>query len=88
MARPLTQLLKREAFLWTAAAGEVFSIQKCMLMNGPTLQVLDFTAPFIINCDASGSGFGAVLHQDARSIVFYSRRWCYSMSSWWRTSAS
>jgi hypothetical protein len=73
VARPLTQLLKWEAFMWTPAADEAFSALKRAPTTGPTLQLPDFTAPFIVNCDASGSGFGAVLHQDAGPIAFYSR---------------
>jgi hypothetical protein len=37
------------------------------------LQLPDFNCRFIVNCDASGSGFGAVLHQDGGPIAFYSR---------------
>jgi hypothetical protein len=73
VARPLTQLLKREAFAWTADADTAFTTLKRALTRGPTLQLPDFSNPFIVNCDASGSGFGAVLHQDGGPIAFYSR---------------
>jgi hypothetical protein len=73
VARPLTQLLKREAFSWSPAAEEAFQALKTALASGPTLQLPDFDAPFIVNCDASGSGFGAVLHQDGGPIAYYSR---------------
>jgi len=62
IARPLTQLLKKAAFRWTATADEAFQALKLALTSGPALQLPDFTRSFIVNCDASGSGFGAVLH--------------------------
>jgi hypothetical protein len=37
------------------------------------LQLPDFDKPFIIDCDVSGSGFGAVLHQGAGPLAFFSR---------------
>jgi len=33
----------------------------------------DFTRAFIVDCDASDSGFGAVLHQGGGPIAFFSR---------------
>jgi hypothetical protein len=73
VACPLTQLLKREAFSLSADAAAAFQALKHALTSGPTLQLPDFPAPFIVNCDASGSGFGAVQHQDKGPIAFYSR---------------
>jgi hypothetical protein len=73
VAWPLTQLLKREAFSWSADATSAFQALKHAVTSGSTLQLPDFDAPFIVNCDASGSGFGAVLHQEGGPIAFYSR---------------
>ena len=73
IATPLTALLKRDAFRWSDAAAAAFDMLKSALTSGPVLQLPDFTAPFVINCDASGSGFGAVLHQSAGPIAFFSR---------------
>jgi hypothetical protein len=41
--------------------------------DGPVLQLRDFDAPFVVDCDASGTGFDAVLHQGHSSIAFFSR---------------
>jgi hypothetical protein len=42
-------------------------------MTAPVLQLLNFNIQFVIECDASGSGFGAVLLQGDIPIVFFSR---------------
>jgi hypothetical protein len=73
IAAPLTQLLKKEAFVWSSEATTAFTTLKQVLTTGPVLQLPNFDKPFIVNCDASGAGFGAVLHQEAGPIVFYSR---------------
>jgi len=68
IAAPLTALLKRKAFLWSSAATEAFDALKQALTTAPVLQLPDFDKPFIIDCDASGTGFGAVLHQGRASL--------------------
>jgi hypothetical protein len=61
IAAPLTQLLKKEAFSWTPAAATTFNTLKTALTTAPVLQLPDFTKPFMVDCDVSGSGFVAVL---------------------------
>jgi hypothetical protein len=73
IARPLTQLLKKEGFTWTTTTTEAFDALKKSLTTTPVLQLPDFDKSFIVDCDASGSGFGAVLHQQDGPIAFYSR---------------
>lgn len=73
IAAPLTALLKRDAFQWTPDAARAFTELKQALSTAPVLQLPDFALPFIIECDASGSGIGAVLHQGAGPLTFFSR---------------
>jgi len=73
MAAPLTALLKREAFLWSPDATAAFLEFKKVLTSGLVLHMPDFTKGFVVDCDASGSGFGTVLHQVHGPIAFFSR---------------
>lgn len=69
----LTKLLKKEGFQWSPEADKAFEALKRALSTAPVLQLPNFANSFIVDCDASGSGFGAVLHQDEGPIAFFSR---------------
>jgi hypothetical protein len=72
IAAPLTALLKKDAFTWSEAAEAAFTALKSALTSSPVLALPDFSRPFIVECDASTYGFGAVLLQD-HPIAFFSR---------------
>ena len=73
IAAPLTQLLRKESFRWTEEASAAFYALKNALSTAPVLQLPDFNADFVVNCDASGTGFGAVLRQGAGPLAFFSK---------------
>jgi hypothetical protein len=73
LAEPLTSLLKKNAFHWTPSATTAFQSLKQAMLHPPVLRLPDFNQPFVIECDASGSGLGAVLMQNRQPISFLSK---------------
>jgi len=73
IAAPLTRLLRRDAFAWDDDATTAFHALKHALTTGPVLQMPDFAKLFVVDCDASGAGFGAVLHQGAGPLAYFSK---------------
>lgn len=73
IAAPLTRLLRRGAFAWDNEIEAAFQALKRALTTGPVFQMPDFDNPFMVDCDASGVRFGAVLHQGAGPLAFFSR---------------
>jgi hypothetical protein len=72
IAAPLTQLLTKDGFWWTTKAQEAFVKLKTALVTPPVLRLLDFEQPFIVECDASRTGLGAILSQNDQPIAFFS----------------
>jgi hypothetical protein len=54
---------KTATFIWTDACETSFDNLKTYLTSAPILAHPDFTKPFILDTDASGTAIGAVLSQ-------------------------
>lgn len=78
IARPLTILLKKDApFKWQEQQQAAFETLRDKLCEEPVLQYPDFTQPFIVTTDASGTAVGGILSQGPlgkdRPIAYTSR---------------
>jgi hypothetical protein len=64
IARPLYRLTEKEVgFMWNEEAQQAFILLKERLCEAPVLAYPDISRPFILDCDASNEGLGAVLSQ-------------------------
>lgn len=74
LTAPLTDITKKGAFSWGEGAHASFEKLKEVMGSCSVLALLDFTQPFVLECDASGEGIGAILMQDHHPIAFESRK--------------
>lgn len=73
-ASALIYLLQKDSFVWTKKAQQAFDNLKQHMANPPILTVLDFSKPFVIETDASGTDIGAILNQNNRPNAFYNKK--------------
>lgn len=57
-AKPLTELTKKDGFVWNSGAQEAFEKLKVAVTSAPMLALPNFAIPFEIECDACGKGIG------------------------------
>jgi hypothetical protein len=74
----LTKGKKNKRLFWTTEAEGAFVKLKTLLTSAPVVTCPDYSKPFIIQCDASNNGVGAVLCQksgnEEQPIAYLSRK--------------
>ena len=71
---PVTDLTKKGAFSWTDATERAFDRLKEVMSSCSVLALPDFMRPFVLECDASREGVGAILLQGGHPIAFERRK--------------
>lgn len=73
IAKPITNLLKRGSFKWTAEAEGAFQQLKAALVSSPVLALPDLQKPFTVEIDAFQTCIGAMLMQEQHLIALISK---------------
>lgn len=71
----ITQLLKKEhidQFTWSPTAQNAFELLQKAITSAHVLATPNFSQTFIVECDASCTGLGAVLMQNGHPIAYFS----------------
>ncbi|XP_038695454.1 uncharacterized mitochondrial protein AtMg00860-like [Tripterygium wilfordii] len=73
ICQPLYQLTKKNGFVWTNDATVAFEKLKEVMTSSQVSALPGFNIPFIVECDGSGNGIGAVLQQKGRLVASSSK---------------
>nr|AAU89172.1 retrotransposon protein, putative, Ty3-gypsy sub-class [Oryza sativa Japonica Group] len=75
IARPMTQLLKKEEkFVWSPQCEKAFQTLHEKLVSSPVLILPDTRKDYLVYCDASRQGLGCVLMQEGHVVAYASRQ--------------
>ncbi|GKB96928.1 putative reverse transcriptase domain-containing protein, partial [Tanacetum coccineum] len=75
IAKPITKLTQKNVnFVWTETAEAAFQLLKQKFYSAPILSLPEGSENFVVYCDASCKGLGAVLMQKEKLIAYASRQ--------------
>lgn len=70
ISKPLTELLKKEGFIWSDKATQAFNQLKEALTRAPVLSLSSSTFKFMVETDACDIGKGAALMQEGHPLAY------------------
>jgi len=70
----MTEVLKRNKFIWTPQAQKSFEEPKDKLINSLVLALPCFDKVFEVECNVLVVGIGAVLIEEGRSLAYFSEK--------------
>jgi hypothetical protein len=74
LTKPFNDLMQKNAiFSWESSQDEAFQAIKKVITSAPVLEFYDVQANHVIQTDASNKGFGAVLLQNDKPVIFAGR---------------
>ncbi|KAL4301768.1 hypothetical protein GQ457_10G007190 [Hibiscus cannabinus] len=73
IARPLTNLLKKDGWKWGSEESASFQKLKGAVSTAPVLVLPNFNEEFVVETDACEVGVGAVLTQRGKPLAFFSK---------------
>ena len=71
IAAPLTDLLKKNTFLWSEVTDQAFQNLKIAITNPPMLVLPNFNQPFVIECDALMEGNWGSANAKSKANCFF-----------------
>ncbi|GJR25929.1 reverse transcriptase domain-containing protein [Tanacetum coccineum] len=74
IAKPLTELTQKNKYIWGEDQESAFQLLKQKLCEAPILALPEGNNDFVIYCDASHQGLGAVLMQREKVIAYASQQ--------------